>query len=237
MNLKTVFSSAAVGALLAIAVSSATAANVLTNGSFEDPVDAAGSYQGFRQGAAIGNNNGTPWIFSYHTDQGADAMTYVIADNYAGYSGKTTPFGNQYYAMGELRYETVTTQGVQGLALGHYELSFWQASLPGVGGAVNVDFRRGRITAFTSLLGGDQLFTTAAGSDWTRRSVEFEVTGLDAYFVNLSSVMGSYGLIDNVQLNLVPPGGAIPEPSTWALMLLGFGSTGAILRRRRALTS
>jgi hypothetical protein len=26
----------------------------------------------------------------------------------------------------------------------------------------------------------------------------------------------------------------VPEPSTWAMMLLGFGSLGAILRRRQA---
>ena len=32
----------------------------------------------------------------------------------------------------------------------------------------------------------------------------------------------------------LPPGpvGAIPEPSTWALMILGFGATGSALRRR-----
>jgi hypothetical protein len=31
------------------------------------------------------------------------------------------------------------------------------------------------------------------------------------------------------------PGGAVPEPSTWALMLLGFGGLGAMLRRRLVL--
>jgi hypothetical protein len=30
-----------------------------------------------------------------------------------------------------------------------------------------------------------------------------------------------------------PPTGAIPEPSTWALMILGFGATGAAIRSRR----
>ena len=29
-------------------------------------------------------------------------------------------------------------------------------------------------------------------------------------------------------------GGAVPEPATWGLMLLGFGGAGALLRRRRA---
>jgi hypothetical protein len=29
-------------------------------------------------------------------------------------------------------------------------------------------------------------------------------------------------------------GGAVPEPASWALMLLGFGSVGGLVRRRRA---
>lgn len=38
------------------------------------------------------------------------------------------------------------------------------------------------------------------------------------------------GYIDNIQIST-----AIPEPATWATMLLGFGGLGALLRRRRAL--
>jgi len=30
-----------------------------------------------------------------------------------------------------------------------------------------------------------------------------------------------------------PNGGGVPEPATWAMMLLGFGGVGALLRRRR----
>lgn len=233
MGIRISASSAAVGALLAIAAAApAAAANLLTNGSFEDPIVPAGSFQGFRPGV-IGTNNGTPWVYESHSEPFVDLMTYVVADNFAGYGGKTTPFGNQYYSMGELPYVAITTQGVVGLALGHYELSFWQASLPGQVGGVDLDFRRGPHLAFTSVLGGQQRFTTAAGSDWVRQSVEFDITGLDSYFVVLSSVVGSRGLVDNVQLNLVPPSGGVPEPGTWALAILGFAGVGASLRARR----
>ena len=30
------------------------------------------------------------------------------------------------------------------------------------------------------------------------------------------------------------PGGVIPEPGTWAMMIIGFGAAGAMIRRRRA---
>ena len=35
------------------------------------------------------------------------------------------------------------------------------------------------------------------------------------------------------QVRIIPFGSAIPEPSTWALMMLGFGAAGYALRRRR----
>jgi hypothetical protein len=71
--------------------------------------------------------------------------------------------------------------------------------------------------------------------------------GLQTFTVNLSDVtsftmhtgnsnanQGPGVQLDNVRFNesLGQPGGA-PEPAAWALMLLGFGGMGAMLRRRR----
>ncbi len=43
-------------------------------------------------------------------------------------------------------------------------------------------------------------------------------------------------VLENLVAN-VSPTGLVPEPSTWALMISGFGAAGAMLRRRRALTA
>jgi len=43
-------------------------------------------------------------------------------------------------------------------------------------------------------------------------------------------------LVDNFALTAVG-GGGVPEPASWALMILGFGGAGAALRRRRAVHS
>ncbi len=214
-------------------------ADILVNGSFEDPVVPANSFEYFRQGQFIGTNDGTPWIYSFHSaGPFVDLKTRVIADNFPSANNKTTPFGNQYYVLGETypgnpSWITVTTKGVIGPALGHYELSFWQADLTGgTGGALQVDFRAGRETAFTSILaGGQQTFTTAAGSDWVRHAVEFDITFAGSFFIALTSVPGHFGLIDNVQLNLIPA--AVPEPETYALMLAGLGLIGWTRRRRK----
>jgi hypothetical protein len=38
---------------------------------------------------------------------------------------------------------------------------------------------------------------------------------------------------DNITLGAAIPGGAVPEPATWALMILGFGAIGGALRSRK----
>ena len=49
----------------------------------------------------------------------------------------------------------------------------------------------------------------------------------------ISRGLGSYG----GNLTFLPTAAAVPEPGTWALMLLGFGAVGFSMRRQRRVTA
>ncbi|NJC05897.1 hypothetical protein GGQ97_001690 [Sphingomonas kaistensis] len=57
-----------------------------------------------------------------------------------------------------------------------------------------------------------------------------QLTGLS--FGNFSPAGSGIQALNQVRLNLVPAP-AVPEPGTWALMLLGFGAVGTAIRRSR----
>jgi PEP-CTERM motif len=54
----------------------------------------------------------------------------------------------------------------------------------------------------------------------------------EVYFPN--DPPGSDGVIPNWTITAVPPVSAVPEPSTWAMMLLGFAGIGFMAYRRNA---
>lgn len=73
----------------------------------------------------------------------------------------------------------------------------------------------------------------AASFDLMNTITISDVFGFDAggQRVSLSQVMSANGTA--LPFSSVPPAtGAIPEPASWAMMLLGFGGIGAALRRR-----
>lgn len=78
-------------------------------------------------------------------------------------------------------------------------------------------------------------FVAAAGS----ANIHFATIDLDSgTFTNLPD--GQQMLADNFTVNssvfAAADQGAVPEPSTWAMLLIGFGGIGVALRRRRAGT-
>jgi hypothetical protein len=72
--------------------------------------------------------------------------------------------------------------------------------------------------------------------NFTVRQVD-PVTGFNSNStINITGKLDLGGFASQSPYVEGPPGGAgVPEPSTWALMIVGLGGAGAMLRRRRAL--
>ena len=75
-----------------------------------------------------------------------------------------------------------------------------------------------------------QIEHLAIDSSLSGHSFELSVLGSDC------QPTGHWGYVylDGFGAKPPPPGPGIPEPSTWAMLIAGFGLTGAAMRRRRA---
>ena len=79
--------------------------------------------------------------------------------------------------------------------------------------------------------GGRILFATDSGGLSNGGTIITDVAGLG----NIPNVGGltAWGAANGtVDIATLPAAGAVPEPSTWAMMLLGFGGLGAATRWR-----
>lgn len=86
--------------------------------------------------------------------------------------------------------------------------------------SVSITLNSGYNETFTT---GNQRFGILAGTGETITSVQ------------INTPSGNFGTFK--QLRVTPAvAAAVPEPGTWALMLLGFGGVGVSLRRRRSRT-
>ena len=104
----------------------------------------------------------------------------------------------------------------------------------------------GQVSFFSrsNSIGGDDLFDFSNSSPILNIGSAFSVTGTNIFalnqFQNVATSLGSlsFNQSSNVQftssLRQVP---AVPEPATWAMMLMGFGAMGIALRRRKRIAS
>jgi hypothetical protein len=80
----------------------------------------------------------------------------------------------------------------------------------------------------TTLAGG-QLSGGNVSQSWAYGArVNFDFGGAKIHQIVLSSSSNSFETD-----NFAVAGGAVPEPATWAMMILGFGTIGALMRRRQ----
>jgi hypothetical protein len=101
----------------------------------------------------------------------------------------------------------------------------------GIGIAGPTSLRFELLDAGMNVLEGYDLTTTPVNTYYYINRVSADVSFL--------RVAGDFVAIDDLQFDnqTVPPNGGIPEPSTWAMMLLGFGALGTALRSRRRATA
>lgn len=78
--------------------------------------------------------------------------------------------------------------------------------------------------------------SSISGNSFANYSINFVAgqSGTVAFKLGGGSGNNIGPIADNLDLNL---NGGVPEPATWAMMILGFGAAGSIIRRRRALTA
>ncbi len=87
------------------------------------------------------------------------------------------------------------------------------------------------------LFDGAQLFsaTNSAAFGYTNFSTNAIASGVSTGLTFNFQHDPSFFRLDNVSVTAV--NGAVPEPATWAMMLIGFGAIGASMRRRRKITA
>lgn len=175
-----------------------------------------------------------------------DGWLYGTGNNYAPSHTEvlTTDNGDQLYLRIHNTFDPAPASvgNTYSFGLGAQELSFdwgYDALSPFMGTAlITLTGLGGSVSYDANFLTNDN--TNASGStqnsfrfNWVAPAIGFNPLVDSTYKVNLTVnglPGGTKSLDAYAQLGA---GGAVPEPTSWALMILGFGLTGSVIRRRK----
>lgn len=202
------------------------AANLIVNGSFENPpVTALAAYVDH----APGSTTLTGWTI-------ANATVSQVRSDYAGNPGYvfTAQHGSTALDLTgfSINQPTLVSQTIATRIGAEYALDFWVGNISGgpfgTQTAIGVEFSSGGTNfTCTNIQGTFQLVWQQCGTRFIATQNQTSIG-----FRNLDPSSDFNAMIDNVVVEQV---GGIPEPTTWAMLITGFSLVGGIARRRVAL--
>ncbi len=253
MRIKSVLLSLSAIVALSAGVAQAST-NLITNGNFSQTTNGNNNQVGHVAGVAgetmltgwtsyDGNNGG--YNFVLNSDQVATTASRIWLQSFNGMAN-----GGNFFASDSQYHPGVLSQTISGLTAGDsYTLTFnyalgQQSGFTGANtsnywrvlfgqSASEKDFATGAVLANTSAQNAAGLSIAQGGfSGWQTSTMTF--TAQNATQVLSFLAQGSPGappflLLDNVSLTA-----AVPEPTTWAMLLGGMGLMGFVARRRAA---
>ena len=216
-------------AAAAVVAAPASAAELVTNGNFSQGNTGFASDYVDRTNGPAGIVNGSYAI-------GTSAATVPNASgDWGGFGDHTTGTGNMLIADGALGrawYQTVSL--VAGTV---YDWSFWAHTVQGNSGTpAQLSFRVDGLN-----IGGTLTTPASAASNWLQLSGVFTAVAdgnvvLSIYNAEGGGPFNDFAL-DDISFASRAVTGGVPEPTTWALMMVGFGAIGFAMRRRSKVTA
>jgi len=223
-------------AATALAMSGAAAAHaeeLLQNGDFESGLTGWTSYTTANGtiSPTTPNQGGVPFqeqfaeISSFAAQaSGSNALHLNAGQAYAPY-GASNPQG------GGVKQSFVTT--LDGLVSFSADIAAWTRQPTDQGGIFSVlldDVEVATIDLGT-IVGVGSTLSTIGFTDFALAAGQHEIAlQVVRSFGPAAGVRAQYW--DNASLDFTATAGAVPEPATWAMMIMGFGLIGAAMRRR-----
>ena len=178
----------------------------------------------------------------HFTVAGASANTVTYLPVSFAFDGKTPTSGDVAHANGDLSFGFSFGNGYANDVNGTYEPSagfspFAYVTAPSVGGWVSSSFMSylptdTRFTGVYEIIGASAVIPLDFRLELDAANVVLDFANTGS--VSIGKVAGvSFTSDSGVFLTGNPIIGGVPEPASWALIMVGFGVVGAAVRRRR----
>ncbi len=138
----------------------------------------------------------------------------------------TSSFGGAYGSFSFITPDFINSSSTSGTSIGLANLT--SCSVTFGGGTCGNQILLNNASSFTSTPSDAISFGTSNGQG----AAYYFADGAFTNFGTYSNIIFGSGQAATLRISLAPTA-AVPEPATWAMMLLGFGGIGVSLRRRR----